>query len=109
MLASVPRLAEPRLRVPAGSVAIAGGLAAVYPSNSPGGWRLLGRTSAALWDPDRNPPALLAPGMRVRFRRVDALADIAAPPGPRPDSPAPPTPPAPPAPPPATEPRRRFS
>jgi KipI family sensor histidine kinase inhibitor len=74
VLASVPRLAEPRLRVPAGSVAIAGGLAAVYPSNSPGGWRLLGRTSAALWDPARNPPALLAPGMRVRFRRVDALA-----------------------------------
>jgi KipI family sensor histidine kinase inhibitor len=74
VLASVPRLAEPRLRVPAGSVAIAGGLAAVYPSNSPGGWRLLGRASAALWDPDRNPPALLAPGMRVRFRSVDALA-----------------------------------
>jgi KipI family sensor histidine kinase inhibitor len=91
VLASVPRLAEPRLRVPAGSVAIAGGLAAVYPSNSPGGWRLLGRTSAALWDPYRNPPALLAPGMRVRFRRVDALADTAAPPGARS---APPTPPA---------------
>ena len=97
VLASVPRLAEPRLRVPAGSVAIAGGLAAVYPSNSPGGWRLLGRTSAALWDPDRNPPALLAPGMRVRFRRVDALADIAAPPGPRSAPPATPAPPAPPA------------
>ncbi len=91
VLASVPRLAEPRLRVPAGSVAIAGGLAAVYSCNSPGGWRLLGRSSAALWDPDRNPPALLAPGMRVRFRRVDALADTAAPPGPRS---APPTPPA---------------
>jgi KipI family sensor histidine kinase inhibitor len=91
VLASVPRLAEPRLRVPAGSVAIAGGLAAVYPSNSPGGWRLLGRTSAALWDPDRSPPALLAPGMRVRFRSVDALADTAAPPGARS---APPTPPA---------------
>ena len=88
VLASVPRLAEPRLRVPAGSVAIAGGLAAVYPSNSPGGWRLLGRTSAALWDPDRNPPALLAPGMRVRFRRVDALADTAARPGPRSATPA---------------------
>jgi KipI family sensor histidine kinase inhibitor len=98
VLASVPRLAEPRLRVPAGSVAIAGGLAAVYPSNSPGGWRLLGRTSAALWDPDRNPPALLAPGMRVRFRRVDALADT-APPGPRSDTPTPPTPLATPAPP----------
>ena len=92
VLASVPRLAEPRLRVPAGSVAIAGGLAAVYSSTSPGGWRLLGRTSAALWDPDRDPPALLAPGMRVRFRRVDALADIAAPPGPRPPQPDPASP-----------------
>jgi KipI family sensor histidine kinase inhibitor len=69
-LAAVPRLAEPRLRVPAGSVAIAGGLAAVYSSTSPGGWRLLGRTSAVLWDTDRDPPALLAPGMRVRFRQV---------------------------------------
>jgi KipI family sensor histidine kinase inhibitor len=80
VLASVPRLAEPRLRVPAGSVAIAAGLAAVYSSTSPGGWRLLGRTSATLWDPDRDPPAILAPGMRVRFRRVDALADTATPP-----------------------------
>ncbi|HTZ26467.1 MAG TPA: urea amidolyase family protein [Streptosporangiaceae bacterium] len=71
VLASVPRLAEPRLRVPAGSVAIAGGLAAVYPSTSPGGWRLLGRASAALWDSGREPPALLSPGMRVRFRQVD--------------------------------------
>ena len=67
-LAAVPRLDEPRLRVPAGSVAIAGGLAAVYPTTSPGGWRLLGRTSAVLWDPDRDPPALFTPGMRVRFR-----------------------------------------
>jgi KipI family sensor histidine kinase inhibitor len=72
VLASVPRLAEPRLRVPAGAVAIAGGLAAVYPSTSPGGWRLLGRTSAVLWDSDRDPPAMLAPGMRVRFREVDS-------------------------------------
>ena len=73
VLGTVPRLAEPRLRVPAGAVAIAGGLAAVYSSTSPGGWRLLGRTSAVLWDPRRDPPALLAPGMRVRFRAVDAL------------------------------------
>ena len=69
-LAAVPRLAEPRLRVPAGTVAIAGGLAAVYSSTSPGGWRLLGRTSAVLWDPERDAPALLAPGTRVRFRPV---------------------------------------
>jgi KipI family sensor histidine kinase inhibitor len=101
VLAAVPRLAEPRLRVPAGSVAIAGGLAAVYSSTSPGGWRLLGRTSAALWDPDRNPPALLAPGMRVRFRKVDALPDTAAPPAARPATPTPPATPAP-APAPAT-------
>jgi KipI family sensor histidine kinase inhibitor len=70
LLATVPRLAEPRLRVPAGAVAIAGGLAAVYPASSPGGWRLLGRTPAVLWDPDRDPPAVLAPGMRVRFRDI---------------------------------------
>jgi KipI family sensor histidine kinase inhibitor len=69
----VPRLAVPRLRVPGGSVAIAGGLAAVYPAESPGGWRLLGRTSAVLWDARRQPPALLAPGMRVRFRPVTEL------------------------------------
>jgi len=71
-LAAVPRLDEPRLRVPAGSVAVAGGLAAVYPTTSPGGWRLLGRTSAVLWDPGRDPPALFTPGMRVRFRPADA-------------------------------------
>jgi len=69
----VSRLDAPRLRVPAGSVAIAGGLSAVYPAESPGGWRLLGRTSAALWDSGREPPALLAPGMRVRFRPVSDL------------------------------------
>jgi KipI family sensor histidine kinase inhibitor len=74
VLATVPRLAEPRLRVPAGAVAIAGGLAAVYPGSSPGGWRLLGRTSAVLWDPNRDPPAVLAPGMRVRFRKADPAA-----------------------------------
>jgi KipI family sensor histidine kinase inhibitor len=77
-LAAVPRLAEPRVRVPAGSVAIAGGLAAVYSSTSPGGWRLLGRTSAVLWDADRDPPALLSPGMRVRFRAVDEIPDASA-------------------------------
>ena len=88
VLASVPRLAEPRLRVPAGAVAIAGGLAAVYPSTSPGGWRLLGRTSAVLWDSDRDPPAMLAPGMRVRFREVDALPDIASRPAAHPAIPA---------------------
>jgi biotin-dependent carboxylase-like uncharacterized protein len=76
LLAAVPRLDSPRLSVPAGSVAIAGGLAAVYPAASPGGWRLLGRAAASLWDPDRDPPALLAPGTRVRFRAVDRLPPV---------------------------------
>jgi KipI family sensor histidine kinase inhibitor len=75
VLAAVPRLAEPRVRVPAGSVAIAGGLAGVYPTASPGGWRVLGRTSAVLWDAERDPPSLLAPGMRVRFRAVTESQD----------------------------------
>lgn len=63
----VPRLATPRPRVDAGSVAIAGEWAGVYPSSSPGGWRLLGHTDAVLWDEARAQPALLQPGMRVRF------------------------------------------
>ncbi len=71
----VPRRDSPRTSVPAGSVAIAGPLAAVYPSASPGGWRLLGRTAARLWDDRREPPAVLAPGRRVRFRPVDELGD----------------------------------
>jgi KipI family sensor histidine kinase inhibitor len=68
VLAAVPRRATPRPSVPAGSVAIAGGLAAVYPAPSPGGWWLLGRTQARLWDTRRQPPALLTPGTPVRFR-----------------------------------------
>src|SRR4051794_33832741 len=63
----VPRLPRPRTAVPAGSVAIAGEFAGVYPRRSPGGWRLLGRTDAPLWDVTRTPPALLAPGTPVRF------------------------------------------
>jgi KipI family sensor histidine kinase inhibitor len=74
-LAAVPRLDSPRVTVPAGSVAIAGGLAAVYPVASPGGWRLLGRTAVSLWDAGRSRPALLAPGMKVRFRPVDRLPE----------------------------------
>jgi KipI family sensor histidine kinase inhibitor len=92
VLAAVRRLDSPRLRVPAGSVAIAGGLAAVYPAASPGGWRLLGRSAAPLWAPDREPPALLTPGMRVRFRAVDALPPM--PEQPAPDRPAAATAPA---------------
>jgi inhibitor of KinA len=67
---SVPRLREPRLRVPAGSVAITGPLTAVYPWESPGGWRLIGRCPARLFDAHASPPALLAPGDRVRFEPV---------------------------------------
>lgn len=64
---AVPRLETPRPRVPAGAVALADAWCGVYPSASPGGWRLLGRTDAALWDVERAEPALLAPGTRVRF------------------------------------------
>jgi allophanate hydrolase subunit 1 len=56
--------------VPAGSVAIAATYSAVYPTTSPGGWQLLGRTERILFDPDRHPPALLAPGVTVRFEAV---------------------------------------
>ena len=63
----VTRRSTPRTAVPAGSVGIAGEFAGVYPRRSPGGWQLLGRTDAVLWDADRDPPALLAPGTRVRF------------------------------------------
>jgi len=61
------RRAEPRVRVPAGSVAISGRQCGIYPAEVPGGWHLLGRTDLALWDPAADPPALLAPGDRVRF------------------------------------------
>ena len=63
----VPRLATPRVRVPKGSVAIAGSTTAVYPQASPGGWRILGRTDAQMFDPGAAPPARLRPGDRVRF------------------------------------------
>ena len=66
----VPRRATPRTRVPAGSVALAGPFAGVYPQASPGGWQLVGRTDAVLFDVDRDPPALLVPGTSVRFRQV---------------------------------------
>jgi KipI family sensor histidine kinase inhibitor len=73
---NVPRQSEPRTRVPAGSVALAGEFSGVYPRESPGGWQLIGRISndsadtRPLWDVDRDPPALLRPGMWVQFREV---------------------------------------
>jgi KipI family sensor histidine kinase inhibitor len=64
---AVPRLDSPRSKVPAGAVALAGTWSAVYPSASPGGWRIIGSTDAVLWDASRDEPALLPPGTRVRF------------------------------------------
>ena len=66
----VPRRSSPRTAVPAGSVALAGNYSAVYPRRSPGGWQLIGRTDARMWDLDREQPALAAPGHRVQFRPV---------------------------------------
>lgn len=67
---AVPRRETPRTRVPAGSVGIAGTWCGVYPQESPGGWALVGRTDLALFDLDRDPPALLTPGTTVRFVAV---------------------------------------
>src|SRR5699024_3375788 len=66
-LFDVPRRSSPRTRVPIGAVALAGEFTGVYPRSSPGGWQLIGRTEATLWDLDRQPPALFVPGTIVRF------------------------------------------
>lgn len=68
---ALPRLATPRTSVPAGSVGIGGTQTGIYPRESPGGWRLIGRTPLVLFDPSRDQPALLAPGDRVRFVAMD--------------------------------------
>jgi len=68
----VPRRTSPRTRVPAGSVAIGGAQTGIYPRELPGGWHLIGRTPRVLFDPAHEPPCLLAPGDRVRFRPIDA-------------------------------------
>lgn len=85
-----PRRATPRTRVPAGSVGIGGAQTGIYPSATPGGWNLIGRTPRALFDPEANPPGLLRPGDRVRFVSItpEAYARLAA--GPRPERAAPP-------------------
>ncbi|CAM5276335.1 MULTISPECIES: 5-oxoprolinase subunit B family protein [Streptomyces] len=67
---AVPRRAESRTRVPAGAVGLAGEFSGVYPRPSPGGWQLIGRTRLEMWREDRTPPALLRPGVRVRFEEV---------------------------------------
>ncbi|MBE5462292.1 5-oxoprolinase subunit B family protein [Mycobacteroides abscessus] len=69
---AIPRRADPRTKVPAGSVALAGEFSGIYPRESPGGWQLIGTTDTVIWDLDRNPPALLTPGARVQFREVTA-------------------------------------
>ena len=63
----VSRRSSPRTRVPAGAIAVADEFSAVYPRESPGGWQLIGHTDLTMFDVDRDPPALLAPGMQVRF------------------------------------------
>jgi biotin-dependent carboxylase-like uncharacterized protein len=70
LLRQLPRRQTPRTRIPPGAVAVAGGFSGVYPKASPGGWQLLGQTFTPMWDLQRDPPALLQPGQRVRF--VDA-------------------------------------
>jgi KipI family sensor histidine kinase inhibitor len=63
----VARRREPRTRVPTGAVGLADRFSGVYPRESPGGWQLIGHTELAMWDLDRDPPALLTPGTEVRF------------------------------------------
>jgi KipI family sensor histidine kinase inhibitor len=74
---ALPRRADPRLRVPAGSISIATSLTAIYPYESPGGWHLIGATPIRMFDPERSEPALFAPGDAVRFEPIDA-AEFAA-------------------------------
>ncbi|MGA0588188.1 5-oxoprolinase subunit PxpB [Dyella sp. KRB-257] len=69
---AVPRRADPRARVPAGSVAIGGAQTGIYPDALPGGWQLIGRTPLGLFDMRATPPSRLRPGDRVRFEAIDA-------------------------------------
>ena len=71
---ALPRRADPRLRVPAGSVSIATTLTAIYPYESPGGWHLIGVTPIRLFDPARPRPALLEPGDKVQFEPIDPVS-----------------------------------
>lgn len=69
----VPRRKVPRTRIPAGAVGLAGPFSGVYPRETPGGWQIIGTTPLVMFDTDREPAALLAPGDRVRFRRVESM------------------------------------
>ncbi|MDR3427118.1 MULTISPECIES: 5-oxoprolinase subunit PxpB [Silvimonas] len=71
---AMPRLDTPRLKVPAGSVAIGSSQTGIYPSESPGGWSLIGRTDLKLFDPVQMPPALFAPGDTLRFVPMEVRA-----------------------------------
>lgn len=64
---AMPRRATPRTKVPAGSVGIAAGQTGIYPTETPGGWRIIGRTPIRMFDPDADPPCLFEAGTRVRF------------------------------------------
>lgn len=75
---TVPRRATPRTAVPAGSVALGGEYSAVYPRRSPGGWQLIGRTGARMWDLERPKPALVRPGDRVQYRAVREVVTASA-------------------------------
>ena len=75
---TVPRRSSPRTAVPAGSVALGGQYSAVYPRRSPGGWQLIGRTGARMWDLDRAQPALVRPGDRVQYRAVREVVTAGA-------------------------------
>ncbi|CAN5179665.1 5-oxoprolinase subunit PxpB [soil metagenome] len=76
---SLPRRSTPRIDVPAGTVAIANRQSVIYPYTGPGGWNLIGRTPLTLFDPTRDPPGLLNPGDRVRFRAIDETELLAWP------------------------------
>ncbi len=70
---AMPRLTNPRLKIPRGSVGIAGAQTGIYPSESPGGWRIIGQTPIPLFNLQADPPALFQPGAWVRFRPVDNI------------------------------------
>jgi KipI family sensor histidine kinase inhibitor len=83
----LPRRKSPRTRIPAGAVGLADRFCGVYPQASPGGWQLIGRTAVPMWDLDRQPPALLRPGVRCRFVQREAKVHPVAVPVEKPSGP----------------------